>query len=85
MNSATNVVDMLLETEFIRVCMYCEKERPVAVGVGQSKSHGLCRRHAPDYIRDTTQGIPPEKQEQMIATISGKPDSAFAPDSSQST
>lgn len=84
MKNAANVVDMLLETDIVRVCMFCEKERgPVPVGPGQSKSHGVCRRHSPDYVRYSAQGMPVEYQDKMIAAFNEKPDSYFAPDLSQ--
>lgn len=85
MKNAANVVDMLLEAEIVRVCMFCEKERgPVPVQPGQSKSHGVCRRHTPDFIAYSAQGLPEEAKAKMLAAYQSKPADYFAPDLSQS-
>jgi len=84
MKNAANVVDMLIEAEIVRVCMFCEKERgPVPIQPGQSKSHGVCRRHIPAFVNYSAQGLPADYQQKMIATMQQKPDTDFAPDLSQ--
>lgn len=76
MKSALSVVNLLLDSPFVRVCSKCEQEfGPVPVEPGVQKSHGLCRRHALEAYADA--GIPLEKVHQQ-------PDSAFPPDLSES-
>lgn len=76
MNKATQVVNMLLETQIVRVCSKCEQEHgPVPAAPGVQKSHGLCRRHALEAYKDA--GIPAEK-------VMAMPPENFAPDLSES-
>ena len=66
---AAQVVEILVESDLVRVCAACEKEfGPVRVGPGQQKSHGFCRRHSTEYYPDSVQ------------LIAGMPDSFFCPD-----
>jgi len=78
MKEAANVVDMLLENEIVRVCMYCDQIKPTRVGPGQSKSHGVCRKHIPEYARDMAGGNA-EMEAKLRASLEAKPDSGFAP------
>lgn len=78
MKEAANVVDMLLENEIVRVCMYCDQTNPVRVGPGQSKSHGVCRKHIPQYAKDMAGGNP-EMEAKLRASLEAKPESGFAP------
>jgi len=76
MQNALNVVNMLLETQIMRVCAQCEQEygaQPVQPGV--QKSHGLCRRHA--YAAYAEAGLGPEN----VAAMSSD---QFPPDLSES-
>lgn len=76
MRNALNVVNMLLETQNMRVCSACEKEfGTVPVQPGVQKSHGLCKRHAYIYYADA--GMGREAVDRQDA-------SAFAPDLSES-
>lgn len=77
MNNAANVVNLLLETDIVRVCMYCDQTNPLPVQPGQHKSHGVCRKHVAQYVRDTAAN--PEAEAQMRASLEAKPDSSFAP------
>lgn len=77
MKNAVQVVAMLLETETIKVCSHCERERgipPEQWHPGANKSHGMCRRHAREAY--TAAGIDP-------ATVDQMPDAQFAPDLSE--
>lgn len=78
MKNAANVVNMLLETEIVRVCMYCDQAKPLQVQPGQHKSHGVCRKHIAQYVRDMSSGDP-EMEAQLRASLGAKPDSSFAP------
>jgi len=76
MQNALNVVNMLLETQIMRVCAQCEQEygaQPVQPGV--QKSHGMCRRHALEAYAEA--GVP-------LEMVHSQPDSAFPPDLSES-
>jgi hypothetical protein len=76
MKSAVSVVNLLLETQTMRVCAACEQEvGPVPVEPGVHKSHGYCRRHLLQiYAED---GIP-------LGDVQKQPDSFFPPDLSES-
>jgi hypothetical protein len=44
---------MKADVSLVRACAWCEKELgPVAVKPGQSKTHGVCRRHFEQHLRD---------------------------------
>lgn len=76
MNKATQVVNMLLEAQVMRVCAQCEKEfGPVPVAPGTSKSHGLCKRHAIKQYQDA--GL-------STAKVTAMPPENFAPDLAES-
>ena len=46
MQPAAAIVNLLTETQTIKVCSHCEQEfGTVRPEPGQSKTNGLCRRH----------------------------------------
>jgi hypothetical protein len=76
MKSALSVVNLLLDAQIMRVCSACEQEfGPVPAEPGVQKSHGLCRRHALEAYGNA--GVP-------LEMVHKQPDSAFAPDLSES-
>jgi hypothetical protein len=74
MKNAEQVVTLMLETQAVRVCAHCDKEHPLAVGPGQVKSHGICRKHAKVYV-ESLLGDDPE----FLANFLAQPDSLFSP------
>lgn len=70
---AKMAVDLLLETELVRVCSSCEQEfGPVTIQPGQHKSHGLCKRHMREMYKDF-----------WGPSYENRPDSDFPPDRGQ--
>ena len=77
MTAASVVVSRMLETQLVRVCAQCEKEHgPVPVQTGQSKSHGMCRRHA----LEAAQSVPAERRGTLVESYQKAEDSWFCPD-----
>ena len=80
MKDAGQIVDMLLETEQVRVCPYCDQEHGIQVAPGQAKSHGLCcRRHMDTAIKHMA-GDNPALQAQMRQLFARKTDADFSPE-----
>jgi len=73
MNSAAQIVSLMLEGPVLRVCAFCEKEHqaagkgPIPVEPGFEKSHGICAKHYPQYLRDME--FPPEEIASMMASM----------------
>jgi hypothetical protein len=75
--NAQKVVNLLLDSEHVRVCSACEREfGPVQISPGQIKTHGLCKRHALELFGSH---LPPEK----LKALEQKPEENFAPDLAQ--
>lgn len=80
MKDAAQIVDMLLETEQVRICPYCDQEHNIQVGPGQAKSHGVCCRKHMDTAINHVSGGDPALQDQMRAYFAKKKESDFSPE-----
>ena len=78
MRAIESIVNLMLETDLLRVCSFCEQEfGKVALKPGQTKTNGYCRRHCL-LVADELPECP-EKTE-YIADMQSKPDGFFCPD-----
>ena len=81
MQPAAAIVNLLTETQTIKVCSHCEQEfGTVRPEPGQSKTNGLCRRHT----LAVADSLPPEQKAEFIARCAKHPDSVYCPDMSLS-
>jgi len=80
MKDAAQIVDMLLETEQVRICPYCDQEHNIQVGPGQAKTHGVtCKKHLEQHLQHYT-GNDPALMAKFRAMYASKPDSDFSPE-----
>lgn len=77
MSKALQIVNLMLETQSVRVCASCENERGVKAKLppGVHPSHGICRRHA--VMGYEKEGLDPND-------LNSRPDDHFAPEMQES-
>ena len=77
MQSARSVVNLLLDNQNVRVCAHCAAEHgQPEVEPGQSRSHGICRRHAGKMADELQEPA----RSRYLEKLKLAPDSGFCPD-----